>query len=224
MLSVSADGPALVRDTVELRPSWRGQLHRYATVAFLPAFVVLVLRAHSATSRVAMLTYGVGVLTMLAVSATYHSGRLGPVATARLKRVDHSTILFAIAGSYTGVFSLALNGTPEVVMLTFVWAAAVVGMAIRMCWLHAPRWLTAAVYLVVGWSALIEIVPLLRSLGAGDTALLMTGGGLYSLGATVYAAKRPNPIPAHFGFHETFHLLVVSAAVIHYVLVMRLIG
>lgn len=219
------DAACLNPDTlVELRPSWRGQLHRYAAAAFLPAFVVLVLRADSATSRLAMVTYGAGVLTMLGVSAVYHSGRLGPVGTARLKRLDHSTILFAVTGSYTGICSLALNGTPEVVMLTFVWVAAGIGTIIRMCWLHAPRWLTAGVYVVVGWSALIEIVPLMLSLGAGDTALLFVGGGLYSLGAVVYTTKRPNPIPAHFGFHETFHLLVVGAAVVHYVLVMRLIG
>lgn len=207
-----------------IRPTWRGLLHRYATVAFLPAFVVLVVRAGSATSRLAMAIYGAGVLTMLAVSAAYHSGRLGSVGTARLKRLDHATILLAVAASYTGICSLALNGTPEVVMLAFVWAAAAIGTVVRMCWLHAPRSLIIAVYLVVGWSALIEIVPLMRSLGAGDTALLMTGGGLYSLGAAVYAAKRPNPSPAHFGFHEVFHLLVVGAAVVHYVLVMRLIG
>lgn len=207
-----------------VRPTWRGQLHRYATVAFLPAFVVLVVRAESTTSRLAMAIYGAGVLTMLGVSAVYHSGWLGPVGTARLKRLDHATILLAIAGSYTGICSLALNGAPEVVMLAFVWTAASIGAVIRMCWLHAPRWLTVAVYLVVGWSALVEIVPLMRSLDAGDTALLFIGGGLYSLGAVVYAAKRPNPSPAHFGFHEVFHLLVVGAAVAHYVLVMRLIG
>ena len=193
-------------------------------MAFLPAFVVLVVGADSATIRLAMAIYGVGVLTMLAVSAVYHSGWLGPTGTSRLKRLDHATILLAVAGSYTGICSLALNGTPEVVMLTFVWTAAAVGTVIRMCWLHAPRWLTVAVYLVVGWSALVEIGPLMHSLGAGDTALLLTGGGLYSLGAVVYATKRPNPSPAHFGFHEVFHLLVVGAAVAHYVLVMRLVG
>lgn len=226
---VPANGDDLPGDDLsgndsEQRPSWRGQLHRYATIGFIPAFVVIIVRAESATSRFAMVLYGLGVTTMLGVSALYHSGWLGPVGTARLKRVDHSTILFAVAGSYTGLCSLALNGTPEVVMLTFVWVAAGIGAAIRMCWLHAPRWLTAAVYLIVGWSALIEIGPLTRSLQAGDTALLMIGGGLYSVGAAVYAAKRPNPVPAHFGFHEVFHLLVVAAAVVHYVLAVRLLG
>jgi hemolysin III len=220
--ATAVEEAAVVDD--EVRPSWRGQIHRYAAIAFVPAFVVLVFLADSATSRFAMAVYGAGVCTMLGVSAVYHSGRLGPVWRARLKRLDHSTILFAVTGSYTGICSLALNGAPEVTMLVFVWSAAVIGTAIRMLWLHAPRWVTAAVYVVVGWSALIEISPLMRSLAAGDTALMMAGGGLYSLGAGVYATKRPNWSPRHFGFHELFHALVVAAAILHYVLVVRLLA
>lgn len=210
-------------DDEEIRPSWRGQIHRYAAILFVPAFAVLVALADTATTRVAMLVYGMGVVTMLGVSAVYHSGRLGPVGKARLKRIDHSTILFGVTGSYTGICTLALNGSAEVTMLVFVWTAAVIGIVIRMFWLHAPRWVTAAVYMVVGWSALIEISPLMRSLAAGDTALMMVGGGLYSLGAAVYATKRPNWSPKHFGFHEVFHALVVVAAVLHFILVARLL-
>ena len=207
-----------------VRPSWRGHIHRYAFVCFVPAFVVLVLLADTARQGFAVLVYALGVESMFGVSGLYHSGRLGPVWQRRLKRVDHSTILLAVAGSYTGVCSLALIGAPEVIVLTFVWVGAAVGIVVRMCWLHAPRWLVAAVYLVVGWSALVQIVPLFRALHAGDTALVMTGGGLYSLGALVYSAKRPNPWPQHFGFHEVFHALVVAAAVLHYVLVARLLA
>ena len=209
---------------MDVRPSWRGRIHRYAAIAFVPAFVVLVARAGSATSRLAMIVYGAGVVTMLGVSAVYHSGRLGAVWEARLKRLDHSTILFGVTGSYTGICSLALNGTAEVTMLIFVWSAAVVGTVIRMFWLHAPRWVTAVVYVVVGWSALIEIGPIMRALGAADTALLMVGGGLYSAGAAVYATRRPNPSVHHFGFHEVFHTLVVAAAVLHFILVVRLVS
>jgi hemolysin III len=225
---VTLDTTILVDDETiadeELRPSWRGQIHRYAAILFVPAFAVLVGLARTATTRFAMVVYGMGVVTMLGVSAVYHSGRLGPAGKARLKRVDHSTILFGVTGSYTGICTLALNGSAEVTMLVFVWSAAAVGIVIRMCWLHAPRWVTAAVYMVVGWSALIEISPLMRSLAAGDTALMMAGGGLYSLGAAVYATKRPNWSPKHFGFHEVFHALVVAAAVLHYILVVRLLA
>ena len=160
---------------------------------------------------------------MLGVSAVYHSGRLGDDTKAVFKRIDHVTILFAIAGSYTAVTVLALDGSSEKTLLIFVWSATVVGALIRMFWLHAPRPVVSVVYLVVGWSALLEIGPLSRSLDSVDVALLVLGGVLYTVGAVVYAAKRPNPWPLHFGFHEVFHALVVIAATAHYVLVARLL-
>ena len=169
-----------------------------------------------------MVIYGVGVATMLGVSAVYHSGRLGADAERRFKRFDHATILLAVAGSYTAVTTLSLRGRPELTLLVFVWTAATIGIVIRMAWLHAPRPVVITVYLVVGWSALIEIGALSAALNAIDTTLLWTGGGLYSVGAVVYAAKRPNPWPKTFGFHEIFHALVAAAATVHYVLVMRL--
>ena len=208
----------------EIRPTWRGQLHRYFALAGVPAFIVLAALADSATTRTAMVVYGLGVTGMLGVSAVYHSGRLGEHTKAVFKRIDHVTILFAIAGSYTAVTVLALGGSPERTLLGFVWAATVVGALIRMFWLHAPRPVVSAVYLVVGWSALLEIGPLSRSLNGIDITLLIVGGALYTIGAVVYAAKRPNPWPMHFGFHEVFHALVVTAATVHYVLVTRLVG
>lgn len=198
-------------------------MHRSAALLFVPAFVVLVALAENPLQRLNMSVYALSILLMLGVSAVYHSGRLGERAHAVLRRVDHSTILLAVAGSYTGICSLALQGAPEIIVLTAVWGAGLAGVAIRMCWLHAPPWLVAAVYLVVGWCALIQIAPLMRSLDAAETSLLLVGGGLYSAGAAVYATKRPNPFPRHFGFHEVFHTLVVAAAVVHFVLVMRLL-
>lgn len=205
-----------------VRPSWRGHIHRWSTVVSIPAFVVLISLADSASARIAMVIYGVGVATMLGVSAVYHSGRLSLVAERRFKRFDHATILLAVTGSYTAVTTLSLRGRSEATLLVFVWTAATIGIVIRMAWLHAPRPVVIAVYLIVGWSALIEIGALSEALNAIDTTLLWTGGGLYSVGAVVYAAKRPNPWPHTFGFHEVFHALVAGAATIHYVLVMRL--
>ena len=169
-----------------------------------------------------MSIYGVGVAAMLGVSAVYHSGRLSASAQRTFRRLDHSTILLAVTGSYTAVTTLALHGRSEVTLLVFVWTAATIGVIIRMAWMQAPSAVIASVYLLVGWSALIEIGALSAALNAIDTALLWGGGALYSIGAVIYAAKRPNPFPRFFGFHEIFHSLVASAATVHYILVVRL--
>lgn len=212
------------KETDEVRPTMRGLLHRAFALIGVPAFVTLAVLANNATTRAALVVYGVCITMMLGVSAVYHSGRLGASAAAILKRVDHVTILFAIAGSYTAITVLALDGAPEVTLIVFVWVAAVAGAAIRMFWLHAPRPLVSAVYLAVGWSALIEIGPLWRGLSVTDFVLMVTGGTLYTSGAVVYALKRPNPSHSHFGFHEVFHALVVTAATVHFVLAVRLVG
>ena len=206
-----------------IRPALRGVFHRIAVVVAVPAFVVLIALAPTPGARAAMAIYAAGILAMLGVSAVYHSGRLSDRTTRIFKRIDHSTILLAVTGSYTAVAVGALDGRSRVTLLVFVWTAAVIGMIIRMRWLHGPRVVTASVYLVVGWSALIEITALVESLDAVDTALLVTGGLLYTIGAIVYSAKWPNPFPRVLGFHEVFHALVVGAVVVHYVLVARLV-
>lgn len=209
---------------VELvRPRWRGVIHRYAAFLAVPMFVVLATLADSPAHRIAAVVYGIGVTTMLAVSAVYHSAGISPTTRARLRRVDHSTILLAIAGSYTGLGVLALDGASEQRLVVFVWVAAVVGIVIRMTWLTAPYPVVAAVYLIVGWSALLEIQAFRDALSPVDLGLIVAGGLLYSAGAAVYALHRPNPWPATFGYHEVFHTLVVAAATVHYVAAIHLV-
>lgn len=214
---------AAIVEPIPIRPMLRGVFHRIAVVVAVPAFVVLIALSPSAGARVASVIYAAGILSMLGVSAVYHSGRLSERTQRIFKRIDHSTILLAVTGSYTAVAVGALEGRSQLTLLVFVWTAAVVGVIIRMRWLHGPRSITATVYLVVGWSALVEIAALVRSLDAADTALLVTGGGLYTLGAIIYSAKWPDPFPRVLGFHEVFHALVVGAVVVHYVLVARLV-
>ncbi len=143
---------------------------------------------------------------------------------ALLKRLDHSMILLAIAGTYTAVIVLGLDGTTRMVLLAITWIAAVIGISIRMFWLHAPYPLVAAVYLVVGWLALIDLPAYLDALTGGELALIVIGGLLYTAGAIVYALHKPNPYPATFGYHEVFHALVVLAALAQYVAVFSLAG
>lgn len=207
----------------EVRPRFRGVLHRWAAVGFVVLFIGLALAAHDPGSRAVVAVYGCCVTAMLAVSAVYHSGRLSPTATRRVKRVDHATILLAIAGTYTAVTALALEGTTRVVLLAVVWTAAFIGIAIRMLWLDAPYPLVAVVYLVVGWLVLVDLPAYLRALTDGQIALVFVGGLLYSAGGIVYATHRPNPWPAVFGYHEVFHTLVVGGAIAHYFAVLAIV-
>jgi hemolysin III len=187
-------------------------------------FAVLAIRASGPADVAAVVVYGMCVTGMLAVSATYHSGRFSPPATALLKRLDHSTILLAIAGTYTAVIVIGLDGTTRLVLLLVTWVAAVIGISIRMFWLDAPYPLVAAVYVVVGWLALIDLPAYLDALTPGELALIVLGGALYTAGAVVYALHKPNPFPATFGYHEVFHALVVLAALAQYVAVFSLAG
>jgi hemolysin III len=173
--------------------------------------------------RIAVAVYGLCVTAMLGVSAVYHSGRLGPVASRWFKRLDHSTILLAIAGSYTPITELSLEGSIRTRLLVVVWVAAVIGITIRMAWLDAPYPLVAVVYLVVGWIALVDLPSYVDALSGLELALVVGGGLLYTAGGVVYALHRPNPWPATFGYHEVFHALVVAGAAAHYLAVLSLV-
>ena len=207
---------------IDIRPRWRGVIHRWAAPIGIALFVPLIARAETAGVRIALVVYAAGMTAMLGVSAIYHSGKLTPLAARRMKRVDHSTILVAIAGTYTAVTTLALDGTARVAMLVAIWVAAVVGVAVRMVWLDAPYPVSAGVYLVAGWLVLADLPGYVRGLSGAQLALLIAGGTFYTVGGVVYALHRPNPWPLVFGYHEVFHALVVLGALCHYACVFGL--
>lgn len=205
------------------RPSWRGWIHRVATCVFVPLALVTVVLAPTTGTRVAVAIYALGVGTMLGVSAIYHSGHLRPATMSLFKRIDHTTILLGIAGSYTAIAVLALPTGPARFLITFTWIAAAIGVAVRMVWLRAPYPVVAAVYVTVGWGALLEWHALVTSLTGIQLALLLGGGLVYTAGAAVYALHRPNPWPATFGYHEVFHTLVTLGVAAHYLAVLTLV-
>ena len=164
----------------------------------------------------AALVYAVGLCALFAGSGLYHRWRWDPRWRPLLRRIDHSTIFVFIAASYTPIALLVLDGSLQVVVLIGVWVGAAAGVAFSVCWISAPRTLTAGTYLALGWFAVITIPQLVDRLPLVPLALLATGGVLYTVGAVVYAAKRPNPWPRTFGFHEVFHAFVVAAAAAHF--------
>jgi hemolysin III len=203
------------------KPKMRGWLHAGAFVATLIAGPILIAEAPDAWATFVLSVYVVAIAALFGVSASFHLITWSPSARRRMRRADHATIFIAIAGTYTAVCGLALTGWARDLMLCVVWAGAIGGIVLRQVWLDAPKWAVAIPYVVVGWSALLVLPQLFRALGGAGFALMAAGGLCYTAGAIVYAAKRPDPWPATFGYHEVFHLCTVVAAVLQYVLIAR---
>ena len=201
----------------EVIPRLRGLLHAHAAWVAGAASILLVMLAPNAAARAAAVIYGAGLIALFSASAIYHRWRGDPRWKPWLRRLDHSTIFVFIAASYTPVGLLVLDGTIQAVVLASVWSGAVVGVVMSLAWITAPRWLQAACYLAVGWVAVIAVPQLADRTGIAPLVLLAAGGAFYTLGAIVYAIRRPNLWPRTYGFHEVFHTLVIAAALVHYI-------
>jgi hemolysin III len=200
------------------KPRLRGVSHQVAAFAAVPAVAVLVLRARSGAATAAALVYGVTLVLLFSISAVYHRMHW-PLSIRRvIGRIDHAAIFLLIAGTYTP-FCLLLGPGPGHRLLAAVWTAAAVGIVVVVWLTGTPKPIRASLYVLLGWFILPSI-PAMRA-GIGDHALvlLLVGGFFYTLGAAIYAIRRPDPAPEIFGFHEIFHLLVVAAAICHFLVV-----
>ncbi|MDD7943920.1 hemolysin III family protein [Microbacterium sp. NE2HP2] len=206
---------AAVSAQVELRPSWRGWIHAATFPVAIAAGIVLIVLAQGAPAKWASAVFMTTSLLLFGNSALYHRFDWKPRTKAILKRIDHANILLLIAGTYTPLAVLALPTEQTVLLLSLVWGGAIAGIFFRVFWIHAPRWLYVALYLALGWAAVMYIVPLFQA-NAAMMILVIIGGLLYSGGAVVYALKKPNPWPGHFGFHEIFHVCTVLAFLCHW--------
>ncbi len=203
-----------------LKPRLRGVLHQWAFAVSLVAGVGLVLEAESARARIAVTVYALSVAALFGTSALYHRVDWRTLGRRRwMRRLDHTMIFVLIAGSYTPLGLLVLRGTLGMVILVAAWSAALAGAVFKLVWIDAPGWLGAAAYVAIGWIALVALPELLDRLGVAAFAALVLGGILYSVGAVIYAHKRPDPVPTVFGYHELFHLLVILAAALQYAVV-----
>src|SRR5581483_424861 len=189
------------------KPRLRGRIHEVAFFVSIPAGVALILAARSATGRAAAAVYAVSLSAVFGSSAAYHRGRWSPAALTRMKRLDHSLIYVLIAGSYTPVAALALHGAWSAAILSAVWAGAAVGVALKLVRIDGLRVATGALYVALGWLALVALPQLARRVSPAALALMMAGGLLYTVGALVFASRRPDPWPATFGYHELWHSL-----------------
>jgi hemolysin III len=202
-----------------VKPRLRGVLHQYAFFAALAAAGALVVVAPTRRAVVAAGIYGLSLAALFGVSALYHRVTWSLRARRWMARLDHSMISLLIAGTFTPFGVLVLPEASARVLLAVVWLGALAAVALHACWVGAPKWASAVLYVAVGWSGILALPELVARLGWTPTALLALGGILYSVGAAVYALRRPNPLPTVFGYHEVFHALVVLAAVTHYAVV-----
>jgi hemolysin III len=206
-------GLETVRDVI--KPRLRGWLHAGTFPLSVAAGIVLVALSPDARSRIATGIFALTASLLFGVSAVYHRGTWGPKAFAVLQRLDHANIFLIIAGTYTPFCVLLLDPGPGRTMLWIVWTGALLGVAFRVFWVGAPRWLYVPVYVALGWVAAIY-TPQLMNAGTAVFVLIVVGGALYTLGGIVYGLKAPNPSRRWFGFHEVFHALTVAAFIAHY--------
>jgi hemolysin III len=209
-------------DEILAKPLLRGWSHAAAALVAIAGLVTLVVITRQDPPKlVSMAIYGTGLVLLFGVSATYHIINWPPAVKDWLRRADHATIFVFIAATYTPLVFNVLDGWWRVGVLVAVWISALAGVAGAAPFLRIPRQLLASLYLAMGWVAVVALVPLTAALGWVAAVLIAFGGIQYSLGAAAYAFKRPKLWPRVFGYHELFHLAVISASVTFYVIVVH---
>ena len=200
-----------------VKPKLRGWLHAGAAPLALAAGIVLVSLAPTAVGRLGGAVFLAASVLLFGTSGVYHRRTWGVRGEAVMRRLDHANIYVFIAASYTPMALLMLEGGSRVLLLSLIWSAALGGLAFRLFWLDAPRWLYTALYLVMGWAAVGWMAAFYSAGGLAVLLLILLGGVFYTGGALVYARKRPDPSPAWFGYHEIFHAGTVLGFASHYV-------
>ena len=206
------------------KPLLRGHIHQNAFFIALGACAILVSKGSNNLMVSASLIYSLGILLMFAISALYHRVYWPPRQRDFMKRLDHSAIFILIASSMTAFCLLALPGKAGFQLLTVGWIAAFLGIVRSVYWVNAPKFVSAAFYLIMGWLPLPYIADFKQSLGSERFLLILIGGAVYTLGAVIYSTKRPRLNPKFFGYHELFHLFTIIAATLHFIVIYQLIN
>lgn len=205
------------------KPRMRGVLHAWAAPIAAALGATLLLLATDMRARIGTGVWAVTLTALFAVSATYHRGSWRPAVKTWLQRVDHSMIFVFIAGSYTPIALMVLEGHKSWLLLLVVWGGALAGVVTRLTWNAAPRWMFVPLYIALGWVALTVLPEMAANAPLTANVLIVVGGVLYTVGAVVFATRWPDPYPEVFGFHEVFHVLTIVAAACHAVAIGMLV-
>jgi hemolysin III len=198
------------------KPRLRGLFHAVAFVLALPLGLVLVFEADTARGRLAAVVFAAAMAAMFGASALYHSPNWPERPRRWLRRVDHAGIYGLIAATYTSFGLLVIKGSWRPVVLGIVWIGTLAAIVFKFAWIDAPKWISVAIGIVLGWVGVIVFPQLLDEIGLVGSLLVLAGGLFYTVGALIYALGRPDPHPAIFGFHEVFHVLVIAAVACQY--------
>ena len=199
-----------------VKPRLRGLSHELAFYLALPLGVALVYEADTARGRAAAGVFAASVAAMFGTSGLYHRVEWSETARLWMRRVDHAGIYALIAGTYTPFGLLVLRGNWRVVVLAIVWSGAAASVALKFLWVEAPKWISAVSGIGLGWVGVVVFPQLVSRIGIGGSLLVLAGGLGYTAGALVYAFRRPDPVPAVFGYHELFHAFVIVAVGLQY--------
>jgi hemolysin III len=196
------------------KPLLRGWFHAVAAVIAVVFTIALAVASWNDVPRlISMLVFGLSMVELYTVSAFYHMGTWSPRAKRVLRSVDHTNIFVVIAGTYTAICFNVLGGWVRDAILIVIWLLATIGLILAVFKPRVPRWVGTGIYIGMGWAVVLALPALLEALPWQALAFLVAGGVLYTLGAVIYALKRPNPFPRVMGFHEVFHLFVIGGSV-----------
>ncbi len=190
--------------------------HMAGALLAVVGLILMLLTARAPVEIVAFTVFGGTMILMYTASTAYHMFSVSEGATRILRTFDHVMIYFFIAGTFTPFMLLLIEGTTKWLFFALIWGIAVIGTFFKLFWLHAPKWLSLALYLGMGWLGLLVLPHAFGNLPSSAVSWIVAGGICYTLGAVVYGLRRPNPVPKWFGFHEIWHLFVMAGSFCHF--------
>lgn len=204
-----------------------GFTHFIGVILSIAATFLLIRKSNDSQSLIGVISisvFGISMILLFTASTLYHWLKLSEEGIKKLRKVDHIMIFIYIAATYTPICIIVLKGYIGWLLLIAVWLVAIFGVIIKLLWMNAPRWLSTLIYVLMGWLAVVVIYPLFSSLEIDALLWLFTGGLFYTVGAIIYALKKPDPFPGILGFHEIFHLFVLAGSFSHYWLMYKYIS
>ena len=203
--------------------------HYIGMMLSLFAAAPLLLKAEMSRTPSAIMAMGIFILAMIllyAASTVYHALNVREGVLKVFRKLDHMMIFVLIAGTYTPVCMLVLDGATGMILLTVIWGIALVGILLKVLWIHCPKWFSSIIYIAMGWVCILAFSKIVKALPSAAFGWLLTGGVIYTVGGVIYALKLPifNSKHQNFGSHEIFHLFVMGGSLCHYIMMYQFVA